>query len=461
MFASISYKFNILAFIFGVIYIFIVPPFQAPDEVHHYFRAYHIAQGHTFGEKNIEKNRFGGYLPQSLMKIAQPFRPLRYHPERKITKDSILNVSKYPLNPTNTVFLDFPNVAYYAPMGYLPATLGPIFGYSFNLNPLATLYLCRFLNFIGWLLLVFWAIKKMPFHQNTLAYLALLPASLCFHAGLNPDAITNGLSFLLLAYLLNLAYSDAILKKTHLWLLIVSLIITLNKVVYAPIFLLAWLIPTTKFPSKKAYWLLNIGLLLIHLIVILGWYRLAGDQFIPYDAYHPDFREDKQLNPGIAPIAQLQFIWNHPYQFLQILYNSYVETFPWTLKHYVGKFGWEGNYVPKWLNDLLLWSILLFSLTDFSKIKTDKKYYFLLIATGFILTMAFSVVIYMQWSPPGHDFIRSLSGRYFIPIFPLFILALKSPIKVIPSLLHQWFLVFLILLANAITINEVLHRYFY
>ena len=191
MSGSIQKQFLIISSLFGLVYIFIVPPFQAPDEAHHFYRVNHLTEGHPFGIKTTDQ-RFGGELPKSLFEVSQYFRPLRYHPERKVFRDSILKVAQTPLNPQRRTFLDFPNVAYYAPMGYLPQTLGVKLGRLFKQPVLRLLYLGRLFNLVAWIFLLYAAINLFPFHQRTIAYLALLPASLFFHSGINPDAITHG-----------------------------------------------------------------------------------------------------------------------------------------------------------------------------------------------------------------------------------------------------------------------------
>ena len=260
--------------------------------------------------------------------------------------------------------------------------------------------------------------------------------------------------------MLKLIYVDEKLEWKHAWLFGAAVIIALNKVVYTPIMLLIWLIPTQKMGGVRKYFLFNIGTLLLLGTITLGWFYFVKDLFIPYDLYHPNFREDKQLNPGVDPIQQLQFILQNPTKFLEILYHSYDETLPWTLKHYVGKFGWEGNYLPKWLNNTLLYAILFFSITDKSKIVTKGGYYTAMIMIGIITALVFSIVIYMQWTPPAEGFIRSLSGRYFIPIFPLLILALKNDWVNLPPNWHRWAVITLIILANCLSIPEVVDRYY-
>lgn len=454
--------FVILSFLFGTIYVFLIPPFQAPDEVHHFYRSYHIAEGNWIGEKT-EDQRFGGSLPKSLEQISSAFRYLRYAPEARTNLDSLRKAARIPLMAQDTVFLDFPNVAYYATSAYLPQSVVLRIGSLLEIRPLFLLYFTRFINLLFWITFLYFSLKILPFHQYTIAFLALLPASLVFHAGINADAVTNTCCFLLLAHILNLIFTENTFQRKHLWLLILSVVITINKVVYAPIFLLAWLIPMRKFGGKKNYFLLNLGLLFIHAILLFTWYKVAGDLFIPYEEYHPLFREDKQLNPGVNPLAQLDFILSEPLEFLQILFSSYLEIFPYTLIHYVGKFGWEGNYLPIWILLILLVALLAVPILDHhKKINLRPFHRFAFISIGAAMIFAFSTVIYMQWNAPRDPQITALSGRYFIPIFPLFFLALyQKKWKFLRLRQLKIVVISLVLLGNLACVYSVLARYYW
>lgn len=451
-----------IASLFGLLYVFIIPPFQAPDEVHHFYKSYQISEGQAFGTKT-DNQRYGGYLPKNLHDISKPFRKLRYKEWEKASKDTILKVSQIPLHSSSTTFLDFPNVAYYAPMGYTPQAVALSAHHLFDIRPLYLFYLARIATLFCWIFIMTKAIQAMPFHQHSIAFLALLPASLFFHSGITPDALTHAFVFLLMAYLLKLALTDTPLQKKHGLLLLLSVVITINKVVYAPVFLLAWLIPVHKLDSRKNYYCLNMGLLFFHAALLFFWYKIAGDLFIPYEQYNPLFRENVQLNPDVNPMAQLAFILNHPWQFIKIFFTSYQETLPWTWRHYVGKFGWEGNYLPDWLTFSWLLVLIFISLTDASgqKITLTNWHRTIIGGIAFLMIMAFSVVIYMQWSPPGHWRIESLSGRYFIPIFPFLWLLFKNNRWTFSPFFHLKLWTFLAVFIQFFAVFAVFQRYYW
>lgn len=446
---------------FGLIYIFLVPPFQAPDEPNHLLRAYHISEGYFFGIKTKDA-RFGATLPESLMLVSDSFRILRYHYQQKTNLKKILQAAAIPLAPAERSFLDFPNVAYYAPTAYLPQFPVLFFARLLRLPPLLLMYLGRLATLVFWLVCVSYAIRILPFHQWTMCWISLLPASLFLHASLTADATTNGLAFLLIAQILNISFTGAAFSwKRAVFIILLSLIITINKVVYAPLILLLFLLPKDQFGSFRKKAILLGGVFLIHVIILSIWYQIAGGLFIPYDQYHPIFREGQQLNPGVDPKAQLSFILQQPFTFLKTLVVSYAESAPATLAHYIGKFGWEKNYLPTWLIGILATSLPASALLEKKEpISLRNPHRALLLTTGIAMIAAFSCVIYMQWSPVGHDRILSLSGRYFIPVFPLFLLVLY------PKRRFQWrsfqpnWWIYFFIIAHLISVYSVLQRYY-
>ena len=81
----------------------ITPPFQVPDEVNHFYRAYQIADGHWKAEQHTQ--RLGGQIPRSLIKVAEPFLDLRWQMNRKTSYETIKRQWSIPLNPDDKVGL--------------------------------------------------------------------------------------------------------------------------------------------------------------------------------------------------------------------------------------------------------------------------------------------------------------------------------------------------------------------
>ncbi|HHB78489.1 MAG TPA: DUF2142 domain-containing protein [Saprospiraceae bacterium] len=420
--------FTAVALIFGILYALLIPPGHVPDEPNHFFRAYQISQGH-WRTKSVN-HRLGDTLPVSVIQVFEPFRKLRYHYDQKITQKDFEKVFYLELEPNRVRFQDFPNTAIYSPIGYAPQILSIWVASKLKLRPLFIFYLTRFFGLFVWIGMIRLAIDWIPFGKWIWCILALLPASLSINAGITADMMTNGVSFLLIAWLLKTAFGPpTIPKKAWIYPIGLSAILAATKIVYTPIFLLAFLIPRAHFrhllsfsPKINKRIFIGIGLA-TNLFIISIIYHNSKAQFIPYKDYNPAFREGQQINEGADPGQQLDYVIHHPLAFAKTTLSSYAGSLKATLAHYFGKFGWEKNYLPGWLIALLLIATIGMGLSNDAQALTPTQRLFL-VAVGLLMMLGFATVIYIQWSPVGSNRILSLAGRYMFPIFPLFYLAL-------------------------------------
>jgi uncharacterized membrane protein len=101
---------------------------------------------------------------------------------------------------------------------------------------------------------------------------------------------------------------------------------------------------------------------------------------------------------------------------------------PHTLIHYVGKFGWEKNYLPFFLILPLFLMIILRGVNadDLNAHRFPKALKLKMLIIGLTMSIGLATAMYLLWCPVGSNFIENLSGKYFIPIFPLFFLILPT-----------------------------------
>ena len=421
---SAVHFFLVIALIFGSLFAIFVPPFQAPDESSHLFRSVHLSTGKLMGEKKDQ--RLGGEIDQAYLKYYKEYAHLRFS-DAKMSKDSNELISKTHTVSHKIVFTDFPNTAYFSPIVYAPHLASLLFS-SLSDQVSFRLYLMRLFNLMVWVGLIFICLKIIPSHKWVLCCLALLPSSLFLHASANADAMTNGLSFLMIAIIwaLNSKMNDKRKRKYLLMLPAIMLILLSSKIIYALLFYLIIFVNKNHFPKgiKKSIYLSGNSLLFI--LFFFFWYGVVDDLFISYDAYNPLYRESLQINPGVNPDQQLAFVLKNPLQFLGVLFDSYWDSAAATIAHYVGKFGWGKNYLPAWLIGLHLLFIIAISFLDRPKTLLKKWKMIYISALGFGLMVIFALLMYMQWNEVESAVITNLSGRYFIPIFPLFFLVLAS-----------------------------------
>jgi uncharacterized membrane protein len=423
-------------FSFGLLAIFIFAPFQSPDEFNHFFRAWQIADNQWIAEQ-IQGNdgvRVGGYVPQALVNLMTPYRRLPFHSEANINNDTIANSLKiYEKNAPTLVFADFVNTAVYAPTAYFPQSIAIAIGKSLSLPLLVTFYLARFAAFLFWLFMIRAALdvlKDLKEQQFLLFLLAFLPTSLLLNTTTSADVVTNGCTFYLIAiFIRKLLLSENLSGREMQLIVLLSVIISVNKIAYFPLLLCFTLFPTSIFEhGKKSKVKFLFSLFAINILFIIIWLSILykNGLLVRYEQYDSIARIGQQLNENVNPTQQLFFILQHPIRFTQILLYSLVKSLPHTLIHYVGKFGWEKNYLPYPILAHLM--IMLLIQSGRAKITGEKAIFNARLVTLFALLtcLSFIVIMYMIWSPVGADFIENLGGKYFIPIFPLFFLFLPT-----------------------------------
>ncbi len=425
--------FLITASFFGIVYTFIVPPFQAPDEFNHFYRSWQITEGGLIGKKTLD-NRLGDSLPTSLLSISEPFEQLPFHFEKRIKSSTIFYNLKTQLDEQKKIFIDFTNTAVYAPTAYLPQSISIFLFKKLGFTPLSIFYGARLLTLIFWIAIVYVSIKTIPIKKELFTLLALLPSSLFINASINADVLTNALSFLAISLFVKMFFENTKITKTEILTFgICTVLISLNKIAYLPLVFLFFLIPKAHFLSKKQKYILSLLFLAANLFVVIWWSETIAPLYIRFEDYNPAFRIGQQLNEGVDPMVQFAFIIHNPLTFTQIMITSFAKTMPHTLIHYVGKFGWEKNYMPLVLILPLFLMLSLRSMKQEGVISEhlkensfSKTIKLKIIFIGITMSMALATAMYLLWCPVGSYFIENLSGKYFIPIFPLFFMALPT-----------------------------------
>ena len=434
--------FVVSAFLFGTIFIAIVPPFQVADEFNHFYRAWQVSDGIFVGVRTAD-NRLGGDLPTSVVKIAEPFRSLPFQPNNRIKSSTIFDNLLTPLEAEKSQFADFTNTAVYAPTAYLPQSLAILVGKFLKIGPLSIFYFARFFTLIFWLSMIYAALKIIPIKNNLFTALALLPSSLFINASASGDVVTNASSFLLIALFLKLILekkSDNSRQTLTFFSLVsvLSIVISLNKPAYFPLIFLIFLIKKEHVNGLKNKLMVAATLIAANAVAVVLWAKKIQPLYIKYEDYHPVFRIGQQLNEQVDPAAQIAFSLNNPLIFGKIAIFSLLKTFPSTLVHYVGKFGWEKNYLPLPIIAILVLLILIqacfeekspisaanFPVPNPQKGPLSIKAKFGFLGVACLMTFSFAAAMYAIWCPVGSPFIENLGGKYFIPIYPLFFLAL-------------------------------------
>src|SRR5207302_8005530 len=109
------------------------------DEHKHFFRAYHVSEGHL-GPESMEAGWGGGDLPESLGRCADAFKYLHNDIYRKVHSDAFRSPASDPLEPGRRRPTSFEGAETTFFVAYLPPAAGIALGRLAGLNPLGLLY---------------------------------------------------------------------------------------------------------------------------------------------------------------------------------------------------------------------------------------------------------------------------------------------------------------------------------
>ena len=393
-----------------VFFLVTMPTFKNHDEYYHWLKAYEVSQGTLMTPQ--EDGVQGSMMPEGVSKVF----PTNWTAIDYQTMKQLLSVK---LNEDNKGILNPETAAVYSFVQYIPQATGIALARLVTDNVYLITYGGRIVNMIFALLVLYFAIKLMPFGKKLLLIPAMIPIAIEGFTSLSPDAMTISVAFFYIAYILHLAFE----KKEQLGikekgiLLISSIVIALCKIVYIPLVLLMFIIPKEKFKNKQKMKPL-IMIVAIACIINLIWLGFSS-------TYLRYFREGDSA-------LQVKTVLMHPIEYIQnCLYTLVLNGDQYILTMFGGELGWGElvnvhTAVPYILFVLFIW-ITLTDQTIKDRFKLDQKIMIaltILAVGGLIFTSLF-----VQWTTCGSDSIAGIQGRYFIPILPLLMLLVGSQIK--------------------------------
>lgn len=427
--------FLVLGSFFGLILLIVTPPFQVADEPQHFYYSYLVSELRFLSLVELNKDErplgndwypLGAMLPSSLAYLVDGSEMVAIHKQahRKTQVSKITSLLRLPLRPSSREYLP---VAPYPPIAYVPQAAGIAAGRLIGFSPLALFYLARTCALGAWITLVYLAIKKTPLLKWTFCLLALMPMTISLAASNSPDSLTSGVSFLLIAYLLQLAYDQrkgAVNKRDMYYLLVLSIVLTLCKAVYLPIVFLFFLIPLNKFENKRKYFL-AFGLVLSASVAVYFLWNLLVEAVVVPGPTISLLRHAVDSPPfsNVSRKEQIALILSNPGYFIDVLVNTFSTLWVFLLNTLVGLLGWVDTWLPSWVPYFYIGMLICTSLLEDSNEMISPKariISFAILASVVLTSLAY---IYTGWNSVGSEIIQGFQGRYLIPVAPVFFIA--------------------------------------
>jgi len=401
-----------LAWIFGSLFAIVTPPYQVPDEIQHFHRAYQVSEGRLTAY--LRGKEVGGYLPESLETFGyRAWGNRTFNPELKANSRDIRAARSIPLDPQTRQFYFFGNVSWHSPTNYFSQAVAMAIARHIGFGPMGIFYAGRIGNLLGWSLLVYFALRLIPILRWTMLLLALTPMSLAQAASLSADATVNGVSFLFVAAAVRCALKEGSLQSARLvGLNFLGAIVALAKTAYFPLTILFLLIPPDKFSSRRRYWLAFAIFMLICAGTIVAWSRCT-------------YGAESYSMQDVSPYRQAIYMLHHPLRMVHMEVGMLLAV-PF-IGSIIGQLGW--HEIRLWFPLTVVYFGVLFWTTQIDgkpilRINLRQRVIFLAAALG--CTAAAFSLIYLTFTKVGGTSVNGLQGRYMIPITVPFFLIFYS-----------------------------------
>ena len=393
--------------------VYILPPFQSPDEVAHFYRATQLSHGEFMPVlvHNSYRPAAGGAIDESALRFVAHYcgEPTWFCPGQdrpataEIFRGGGSDTSKDPRRLTA-----FSNTAIYLPVAHLVPAFAIGFARELGLGAAGWFYAGRLANALFAMAATWLALRLLRKRRSDLLVftIATLPMTLSVAATLSADAGVISCSFLLFAICLRLLDEQG--ARAWLWaaLLIAVLYAAAAKIAYLPLAIL----PSVCLFTAQAPRRLLFGTLMVAAVVVAGtlaWSSLTESYVFPIS-------HDSRVE--IA--GQIAFLRAHPVGTLSVLVKSMTEEAPLGLFELVGwKLSGYNVVLP-----LALLAVPTLSLIAAVALGGSDEPRAALRVFVMILVLASAsstfLFLYIQNSGVGSNRVQGYQGRYFLPILP-------------------------------------------
>ena len=326
-----AYAFS--AMVLGVLYLAVMPGLSAPDELSHYSTAYRISSTMLFEDPLIRPAgltavRASDYPLEDMNGVKTPEIPddteeipeVLGNPVKQTTYRAVKDWEKRYAFSTKPVASPIPDVKT-TPVFYLPQAIGFSIARVLGLGAVGLLFLGKFLNLCCYVVLTALAVRTTPIGKSWFTAAGLLPMSLHLAASLSYDAGLIGTVFLFTALVFKLAYgTEEIRARELIALCALAALFGPCKLVYAPVILLALLIPARVFGGfgKKLLCILILLLSLVAAVLAVNANVLEA-YFFPAAAEQAGNVSVDMSHAGFTAAE----LFSHPFFTLRMLVNSF------------------------------------------------------------------------------------------------------------------------------------------
>jgi uncharacterized membrane protein len=399
-----------LMLIFGILAAFLIPMGAGPDEETHVIRVWEMSllqvrPGNSFIPNNIARSDLP--LPRALFDLSYRRLPV----VRPVEAPYLPMYGQMNLEGRGLYTDGMPTRSIYSPPLLLPQAIAMnVFGRTLDLSVGWVYFITRLATLASYVMLVWLAIRIIPYGKWLVAIVALTPTTAFNAATINSDPLSIGIALLFIAGCLKLAQNERVSWKEWGVLCLLFSLLFWAKVNVATLALLPFLIiAPARFHKKWQYFLLILAALLIGLFEIGGWNSVAYGKF---------FSEADRANP----MGQISFVLGHPFQFVGIVLRDLWSNGREYLQSGIAVFGYGYWFVPLATYIFYIIAIMASILGEKHPLTSKTRYsLWFVFLVGYFATVG---SLYVSYTPVGNASIFGVQGRYFTPIILVLLLPL-------------------------------------
>lgn len=405
----------------GLLLIFIVPPFNSPDEDSHFKKAYLVANG-IFYPDAVDGSA-GNEISINLVDTIDAYKSFGMDYNKKYNYHQFLMDMQTLKISDEKKFYEYSTAKVNPVMYIVPASgiiISNLFSKVLGINSTITgmLYGARLMSLLIYSIVIYFAIKMSPKFKKSLLLMSLLPMTMFLISCVTYDSLLIVATFLLVGLVLNLRYSESKLETRHLIMIGCIAFVYINlKYIYIFNLLLLLLIPFKKVASNKN--LLKKSIIVV--LIVMFAFILTNYNILTL----------KGIVGSSLPGEQVKYVLKNPTNYVKTYFSTLLNNRFFYIATTIGVFGLLDTYMPTILYLIYFIIAIIILLTDCNEKVKEKssitlKYKILIILMSFGMISLSFLAMYVNWTSimegygVGATSITGVQGRYFIPaIIPL------------------------------------------
>ncbi|WP_270218132.1 DUF2142 domain-containing protein [Dorea longicatena] len=391
------------AAVIGIMYIFAISPFSVPDESRHFATAY--AQSSSITGKQTLDAEGRVIMNSSIWTQGQ-------NPTRDSYIEAVNGMTGHYEKGKNISTIPPLNGPYY--FAYIPQVIGLVCARMIGLNPIQIVYAGRISALLIYCLIMYLAIKIMPYKKSMLYVIGMLPMTLQQVMSYSYDSTLIDLSFLMFAILVNqITREEGDIDKKIWVVFVVSMVIVATiKFVYLPMWgLILFVSSGTKRKKIKKYIGCAVGIIMSGGVILLSKIGTIQAAVQTGTAAVDASAEKVSLSYCLQnPKLSIEIVWRT----LERMSSDYLEQLVGT------SLGRLNISIPV----IILVGFVAILFISMLEVKNENIHiprtvrywsiFSILIVGGMVLASMF-----LGWTPIGSNMIQGVQGRYFLPVLPL------------------------------------------